>query len=580
MAVNVPTHSRLGGQVGERNQGVWMDALMREAWAEARDKVEAERLLKRWQKYQDDPVGFCEDVFGDRFTVDIEKVMRSVVENPVTIVRSATDVGKSHGAARIACWFYLVHETAQVYLTAAPPLDNLKRILWGEVMSVVRKHEGLFAGHKIRAMAVSRDLERQYRTGSDEKEDLKNSFMTCVTIPAGGTPEERETKFSGKHAPYMLFVVDEGDAVPWEIYRGIEGCMSGGIMPRLLVLFNPRNQSGILYDMEIGKRAHVVEMNALNHPNVYTGVNKIHGAVTRDTIVRRINEWTRPLKPEEVGTDEAENFQVPEFLVGEVAQSLDGQYYQPLEGGTRRVVEPSFHYMVMGHYPPQGDTQLISQDWINAARARWDAYVAMFGEVPPLGVRPILGADVADLGGDWNSACLRYGGYVSKFVTWQGMDVEQSADKLVGVYKAADVEIAMIDATGVGSGVAPMMARRGRSIGLRAVSVKVVAKPLLNIKTEMGEFFCIRDQLWWAVREWLRTDKGAMIPPDRSLIEELSMPSYNLVNGQIRVSDKDEMRARLRRSPDRADALCLTFYPVTRAKVLAINVDRTRNTVL
>ena len=54
------------------------------------------------------------------------------------------------------------------------------------------------------------------------------SFIQGVAIPMSGSPEEREAKFSGKHSPVLIFIVDEGDAVPEEVYKGIEGCMSGG----------------------------------------------------------------------------------------------------------------------------------------------------------------------------------------------------------------------------------------------------------------------------------------------------------------------------------------------------------------
>jgi len=50
-----------------------------------------------------------------------------------------------------------------------------------------------------------------------------------------------------------------------------------------------------------------------------------------------------------------------------------------------------------------------------------------------------------------------------------------------------------------------------------------------------------------------------MLPPDEMLVEELSTPTYEVVNGKIRVMKKDTMRELLKRSPDRADALCLTF---------------------
>ena len=53
---------------------------------------------------------------------------------------------------------------------------------------------------------------------------------------------------------------------------------------------------------------------------------------------------------------------------------------------------------------------------------------------------------------------------------------------------------------------------------------------------------------------------GAMLPPDELLLEELSTPTYEITNGKIKVMKKEAMRELLKRSPDRADALCLTFY--------------------
>jgi hypothetical protein len=51
-----------------------------------------------------------------------------------------------------------------------------------------------------------------------------------------------------------------------------------------------------------------------------------------------------------------------------------------------------------------------------------------------------------------------------------------------------------------------------------------------------------------------------MLPPDELLIEELQIPTYEIRNGKIRIMQKSVMRELLKRSPDRADALCLTFY--------------------
>ena len=58
----------------------------------------------------------------------------------------------------------------------------------------------------------------------------------------------------------------------------------------------------------------------------------------------------------------------------------------------------------------------------------------------------------------------------------------------------------------------------------------------------------------------VRIDPGAMLPTDEMLLEELQTPTYEVANGKVRVMKKDVMRELLKRSSDRADALCLTFY--------------------
>jgi hypothetical protein len=188
------------------------------------------------------------------------------------------------------------------------------------------------------------------------------------------------------------------------------------------------------------------------------------------------------------------------------------------------------------------------------ARSRWDAYVAEKGEYPPFVTRAIQGLDVAEFGSDANALCTRYGGYVERLVVWSGIDTISTADRALDVYASREVIRLNVDATGVGAGVGPYMRRKGCS----AYDVKTASAPTeIN---ELGEFQILRDQLWWALREFLRTDKGAMLPPDDVLAEELMTPTYEIINGKIRVMKKNVMRELLKRSPDRSDALCLTFF--------------------
>lgn len=487
-------------------------------------------------QYQDDPIGFGEQVLKETYTDEVKAIMESVRDNPITLAKSANAQGKTHAAARIGVWWYKSFLHSQVYTAAAPPEANLRRLLWGELGSLIEKHPDLFKSDSTTTLNITRSAQ---------------TFLTGVTIPMSGTETQRESKFSGKHSPHLLFILDEGDAIPDEVYRGIESCMSGG-HARLLIMFNPRTEVGEAYRMERDRRANVIQLSAFNHPNVITGKNEIPGAVTRETTLRRINEWCRPLVDGEEPNEEC--FELPSFLEGLTAQSHSGQNYLPLKAGYYKIIEPCFAYMVLGRYPAKGSNQLISKAWIMEARERWDAYILKNGERPPQYMSGIMGLDVAEFGTDSNAACFRYSGFVERLVTWEGMDILATGDKASEEFKTRCLNRANVDGTGVGAGVAPQMVRNKVS----AESVKVGSGP--TERTEMGEFHILRDQLWWSLREWLRTDPWASLPPDEMLIEELLTPTYKIQNGQIRVMKKDTMKELLKRSPDRADSLCLTFY--------------------
>jgi hypothetical protein len=249
------------------------------------------------------------------------------------------------------------------------------------------------------------------------------------------------------------------------------------------------------------------------------------------------------------------------FLDGETATRPNGTLTPPLIGGQwRKVTNPALSYMVLARFPGQAVNQLISRAWVETAQQRWLVWQAEHGDQPPEGITPVQGLDVAEYGTDKNVSCLRYGGWVAPMRSWSGVDVLQTGDK--GAQRAVEhgATINKVDATGVGSGVPPAMRRwwnRNGHSGYRAEAVKVASSPT-NV-VEEGEFRLLRDQLWWQVREWLRTDAAAMLPPDEQLADELCAPTYHKKRGRIVVSNKDELRDRLGRSPDRADALCLTF---------------------
>lgn len=507
-----------------------------------------------YEYYQAHPVTFIQERLGCTLTGPQTRVCNAVRDYTVTVVQSANAVGKTHAASGVALWFLRSFPQSKVIATAAPPLENLERLLWGEV-------EARLNGTNVFVDA---------KTGYLSLELSAEWWMAGRAIPSSGTPAQREAKFSGLHAPHLLFIVDEGDAVPEEVYRGIESCMSGGHV-RLLVLFNPRAAAGPVYRMIQSGQAHVVKLDAFGHPNVRTGQDIVPGAVTRETTALRISEWSREQADgEKVDPRDTEWFAVPDFLAGATATRKDGTAIPPLVGGQwRKITHPALAYMVLARFPGQAENQLISRAWVEAAQQRWLTWRLTHGERPPADIQPVMGLDVAEFGVDRNVECLRYGGWVAPFVTWNGVDVLATSDRAAEDCQARNVLRANIDATGIGAGVVPGMSRWWAShpSDYQGTAIPVHVGSAATVTAEEGVFGNLRDQLWWRVREWLRSDPGAMLPPDEGLVEELCAPTYQVRDGKIKITNKEDLRKMLQRSPDVADALCLTFAPESRVGI-------------
>lgn len=486
---------------------------------------------------------FCNCEFQEKYTPDIEEVMDSFDKHVITIVKSGNGVGKSHGAARIAVAAYKMNENVQVYTAAAPPESNLDMILWGQIRSLLAKYPEMFGDDNY---------------GSSKYIGRKNdplSYIIGLPIPQSVDSAQRKARFSGKHAPHLVFILDEGDAIPMDIYEAIESCMSGGFV-RLVVMFNPRADVGPLSKMEKKKTGNVVALSALTHPNVVTGKNLFDGAVDRPTTVRRINEWTRPLFVHEVADSEC--FSVPEYLVGADSFSHGSIPYPPLAGGTRKITDPQFFYMVLARYPSLGENQLISAALIEAAVTRWEKRVEQFGSTPPGRTRPTMGVDVSEMGGDWTVVALKYGEMITIADRWQRKKIPETADLCAAHYLDSRVLYANIDANGVGAGVAPMMERLGcDNVHGLLMQSKPEMKSFSPEQAELGQFRRLRDFLWWGMKHWLENNPESMLPPDENLIEELKAATYSVENGNIVVSDTDFFREKISRSPDTATAVIL-----------------------
>lgn len=510
----------------------WWDGLV--------DEITADPDKPAYERYFNDPVGFAKDVLGiEVLTDDQVAMMEAVVKYETVIVKSATGVGKTFSLALLAVWLYKTRAMIEEYMASAPPESNLKRLLWAELLSLIESRPKLFEDDSISSLMITRAPKQK---------------IEGVTIPVGSKDEDIEAKFSGKHQKYLVFIFDEADAIPDPVYKGADGCMSGGWVRQILCL-NPKKRQGIPYHHIQNQSAHIITMSAFNHPNVITGEDVVPGAVTRKATVRRINEWTMPLPADQ--EPDSKCFRLPGYLVGVVGTNQAGKEYPPLLPGYRVVTNPEFFYKVLGDYPTIGASLLFPEDAIERARSNWDAYVAMNGEIPPMGIRPIQGLDVADTGADSTCRVFRYGTFVTQPERQPNMDPDAAGDWAIQGHKDTNARRTYVDAIGVGAGIVPKMHRAGIK---DAVPVKVNNK--VTSFNEDGIFASVRDLAYWEVRKWLM-GPGAMLPPDRRLLAAMRIMTYDKPKDAIVVMRKDIMKKLLDRSPDELESLMLTFAPAT-----------------
>jgi len=506
-----------------------------------------------YSEYIGRPVEFIEEVLGETLTEGQKELAESVEENDFTIAMSGNATGKSMLASRLAVYFFKVYTVAcEVYLVATSK-SQLERVLWKELTIITEKFPHLFEGCTVLTKKVERNPE---------------CTITAVVIPLTGTEATIEGKLSGSHVSghegeiVQIYILDEADSLPNAdaVWRAIESCLSGP-NAKSVALFNPRHGAGPLPEMVRNGVGNVVTLTEFDHPNVVQGTDEdgrevIAGAITRSKVIQRVHSWTRPLTKGE--NKDSTCFELPSYLCGlEGFKNRAGKPLPPLEEGWRKVTSPEFDYMVLARFPAKGHKQLISMDWINTARAKYDSYLAGNGGVfvKPEFVTGVAGLDVAGFGEDANVLLTRYGIFVSPLVSWGGLDPAETGARAVTEMQGMDVGSVYVDSTGLGMSTAPVMKREFNS---PAVSVHFAEKA--GKSCELGDFFNKKAELYFAVRDALRKGELAL-PPDENLIQELLAYSYDIDDkGKVRVTDKSTIKLLIKRSSDRSDALALSYY--------------------
>ena len=202
----------------------------------------------------------------------------------------------------------------------------------------------------------------------------------------------------------------------------------------------------------------------------------------------------------------------------------------------------AFRIRVLGEFALADDDTLIPAELVDGAIGR---------DITAGGNDPLVfGVDVARFGTDRTALVKRKGNVVLEVKSWGGLDTMQVVGAIVNEAKLDKPDEICLDTIGLGSGVADRL----REMGHNVRDVNVAESSAMNPNANK-----LRDELWLSVKEWLAT-KAVRLPADEQLRHELVAPRYTFTSsGKVVVESKDSMRKRRMRSPDLADALCLTF---------------------
>lgn len=214
--------------------------------------------------------------------------------------------------------------------------------------------------------------------------------------------------------------------------------------------------------------------------------------------------------------------------------------------------------------------QVIPTAWVEAAQARWK-------RPDKLDPMDSLGVDVARGGRDSTILARRHGMWFDEPLVHAG-SATPDGPSVAGLTISAkrDEAVIHIDVIGVGSSPYDFLQESRQQV----VGVNVSESATATDRSGRLRFKNLRSQLWWQMREALdpTANTGICLPPDPRLLADLCAPTWSLSGATIYVASRDEIVAKIGRSPDYGSAYVLALMD-TPKRSLFPGLDR-RNTTL
>lgn len=199
--------------------------------------------------------------------------------------------------------------------------------------------------------------------------------------------------------------------------------------------------------------------------------------------------------------------------------------------------------------------QIIPTEWVRAAQRRW-----MEREKPATPITAV-GVDPARGGKDNFSMSRRYDNYFDELDFWPGMLVVDGPtgaaliQSAIGDQQKVNINI---DVVGIGSSVYDSLCGMYNAVN----PVNSAGKSEYRDRSGKLKMRNLRAELYWRMRDALDPEHGdnVALPPGNEIIADLCNARYKLTTSGVLVEDKEEIKKRIGRSPDKGESILLANY--------------------
>jgi phage terminase large subunit len=486
-------------------------------------------------------VEFVRDCLGRNPWSKQAEIISDVFKYPVVAVKSCNAAGKSDLASDVALTFLTVKPNS-IVITTAPTWRQVKDVLWRYIRS---KH----------AKAPVKLTEAQCnQVGLDINEDWY----------AVGLSTKDSEKFFGYHADDILVIIDEASGVEEEIWIGVDA-VTPNLNAHVLAIGNPTNPDGRFYKMFQDPMVKKHTITVFDTPNfTANGIANIEQLVEYFSVPPGLESESQIMYV--IEQQKKLKTPIPALI------SPINVYRRYLQWGTEH---PMWEALIMAQFPSQASTSLIPLGLIMKSMEVWKQIMQTrkdktFGK--EVAKRPEwnikagdfyrYGVDVARFGDDTTVVFPTKGGFAEKPIAWSKVDTSITTERVVQQISLQDFRaIIRIDDIGVGGGVSDQLNKLLRDdpdkYHFKVHRVNVAAGT-----TNPAKWYNLRTEIFDRLADMFINHEIA-IPDDDDLASELATIRVKYVgkDNQIKqVEAKADIKDRLKRSPDKADALAMAMY--------------------